>query len=321
MTLVVLGIITAIVLVMQIRQAWQQDEEETDPKDYSFEAFLDSIYPEGYPSIDLPEQALLTEDLQSEEETITAADGEDVTVFVSKPEGDEIAAFIVLLHGGDTSLRAAERFSQDIGEMLAVNENAVVVSVDWRQDSVDGVAVADLVGVLEWSQQYAQLNTVPTIVIGAGHGGYIAQRALEEDREIDALITAYAYRDPSAVYANLQAQNGDDVAAVATNFAARFGCDTAVSAETCLRDAAVLGSASLNGDALIIHGSADTIVPQAEAEAIAAQFGSPEDGARIIGTTEAPIGHDFFAQSDSLGFAAASQLLVDWLTDYLLTAQ
>lgn len=316
-TLAVLGVIVILVLALQIRRAWSAPDDDNDvsSRDYSFEAFLADVYPAGYPALDVPDDILPEEALQSGGQTIGAADAEELEVFVSKPAGTVVHAFILLLHGGDASSRAAERFSQDVGEALATEHNAFVVSIDWRQDTVDGIAVADVVGTLEWARRYAELEDVPTIAIGAGHGGYIVQRALEEERDIDALITAYAYRDPSAVYTYIREKDGDEASLAAENFAARFGCDTAVATETCLRDAAVLPSARFTGKALVIHGSHDDIVPQAEANAIAAQFAAGET-ARIIGTAEAPVGHDFFAQTDSIGFAAGSQLVYDWLTAY-----
>lgn len=192
---------------------------------------------------------------QSAEHQILAADGELIQLFSSKPEGPGPFPAIVLMHGNSASDREATRFSLVMGERLAEELQAIVISVNWRDSELAKTDLIDIVSTIEWSKEVIEFIDQPLYLVGIERGAYLSLLASTKN-DVDGVVNIFGYIDPNTQYQYLLENSPD----AADNFLDITECGEAQITTRCLQSYEVASLLSEDMPILSIYGEAEKSV-------------------------------------------------------------
>lgn len=182
------------------------------------------------------------ESVSGDQVTMIARDGEQAFGYMSKGTTTQPDAIVILIHDLPSSTRSAKELDSLLGTKIAQQFNAVTVSVDWRDGVFGEDDVSDVLAAIAWADEFnSEIRPVDVYMIGIGHGGYLATRALEEtETEIESAFVINGYYYPLREYTRLQAIDENRAA----QFLVESGCDGYVYPNACLNELGILHSSS-----------------------------------------------------------------------------
>lgn len=307
-TLICFAIIILAVVIMRLGYGLQPEKVATSEEavnDETFEDLLQQVLDNG--SQQLTDRLTFSspEAMQSEEVNFLNDDGDVVHTFITKPQGSGPFPGVVLLHGNESSLRAAQRASSILGEQLSQGLHAVVLTLDWR-DVGFGSSGGDIQESIAYLRELPEVDTFPIVLMGLDYGAYLGMAELDR-LDVQGVVAAYGFMNPLTHYQFLKEHDP----AAALRFLTRTGCDIAVQPEECLADLSVLDGLSLRVPLLALHNAQDTLVNITQSQALVGAADAALAELRQFDNADA--GHDFLANTSSSLFSEALGIVTQWM--------
>lgn len=329
MALFAIVILIIIAVVVASLRFLGVDPYEDSTDDYTLQELFE-LY--GYDEDGIQERLrphLDIEAVYSESEPFAARDGELRYAYISKPEGPEPFAAVVLLHGSPAGERVTERFSQEVAERLAQDAGVFTIAVDWRDSDFGDGDLIDAVSVLNAVEKYTvdivNDERKPILYVGVDHGAYLALLSAAEEPELVSGVASIAgYWDLQAQYQFLS--ESDPTAAA--NFLRDSGCDAAIDPSNCLEQRSITQESIRElKSVMLIHHQDDPLVSVDQSRLISSMrttsqlsiqetalhlltADSTEDQAQLSNSA-----HNLLEDSTSAEFEETYALLLDWVKE------
>ncbi|MBI2411300.1 MAG: hypothetical protein HYV32_05405 [Candidatus Kerfeldbacteria bacterium] len=275
----------------------------------TLEEFLNSVIPQNVNLDQLSQASLRTEAMMNKEIEFITRDSQTIHAKISKPEGVGPFATMILMHGGQSSQRSTDRMAEVLGEPLMQSTGMMTVTVDWRESTFGQEDLTDLLSTIDWVRGLQETASQPIILFGIEHGAYISLLATQEDVSIDGVIDAYGYINPAEEYRYLLTTD----ATSADNFLQQSGCHTAANQDACLHELSLQDVLHIDIPVLILHSEADTFVPIAQSEMLAAMMDA--ELLTFDRITDPVVGNGFLTTPSLAGFDAALEQINAWVAE------
>lgn len=304
-------IVAVVVLQFFVRSGtW-----DTSAREDSFQTLLDDYLPKDETVLAALQPTLGQERLLSQEYTFAGRNSLQTRAYVSKPEGGGGFPVVVLVHDAPASQRSTQRLSATVGEEIAERHGAIVVAIDWQEESTSQNDLSDVVSAVDWIDQLQASSDQPIIVAGIGYGGYLSFLAADE-LSVDGVVSIGGYVDPADVYSDIQGEQKKDatISERAQQFLTSLGCENSADPEACLEQLSARDALRTDIPALLIHNKNDTVIPVSQTDNIAELLGESVEVYRLDIDSDQ---HDTLASPSVAGYAETIDALNEWLSQQL----